>query len=122
MIRISRIVAKDRLTDLLSLKFVSKIELKQRKQTFDNPDICRVNIYLNTKPLHYFKNEMGKIIKWGKYNKCEIAESTAVTALIEGFIKESAFDDFNYQIPCKYKKMCNRYSDDFFKSFNKREI
>lgn len=32
MIRITRVVSKYRLTDLLNLKFVSRIELKQRKQ------------------------------------------------------------------------------------------
>lgn len=43
MIRISRIVAKDRIADLLDLNFVSKITLRQG---FKNPAICRVEIYL----------------------------------------------------------------------------
>lgn len=34
MIRISRIVAKDRIADLLDLSFVSKITLRQGKQGF----------------------------------------------------------------------------------------
>lgn len=42
MIRISRIVAKDRIADLLDLNFVSKITLRQGRQGFKNPAICRV--------------------------------------------------------------------------------
>lgn len=122
MIRITRVVSKDRLTDLLNLKFVSRIELKQRKQTLNNPDVCSVNIYLATKPAHYFKFQMEKIVKWGKENKSDIAENIAITALKDGFIKEGSFKRIDFPMPIKYKKMCNRYSDEFFKSFNKREI
>ena len=41
-----RIIAKERIADLLDLNFVSKIELRQGKQGFNNPAICRVEIYL----------------------------------------------------------------------------
>lgn len=59
MIRISRIIAKERIADLLDLNFVSKIELRQGKQGFNNPAICRVEIYLlleNDK--EYFNSKM----------------------------------------------------------------
>lgn len=46
MIRISRIIAKERIADLLDLKYVSKVELRQGRQGFKNPAICRVEIYL----------------------------------------------------------------------------
>lgn len=29
-------------------------------------------------------------------------------ALKDGFIKESAFDDFNYPVPKKYKALCDQ--------------
>lgn len=62
MIRISRIIAKERIADLLDLNFVSKIELRQGKQGFNNPAICRVEIYLlleNDK--EYFNSKMADI-------------------------------------------------------------
>ena len=102
MIRISRIVAKDRIADLLDLNFVSKIELRQGKQGFNNPAICRVEIYLlleNDK--EYFNSKMTD------GHKCNIAFTTASMALKDGFIKESAFDDFNYPVPKKYKALCD---------------
>lgn len=91
-----RIIAKERIADLLDLNFVSKIELRQGKQGFNNPAICRVEIYLlleNDK--EYFNSKMA--------DKCNIAFTTASMALKDGFIKESAFDDFNYPVPKKYK-------------------
>lgn len=67
MIRISRIVAKDRITDLLDLNFVSKITLRRRKQGFKNPAICKVEIYLQVdNDEKYFNSIMTTIIGWGK--------------------------------------------------------
>lgn len=63
MIRISRIIAKERIADLLDLNFVSKIELRQGKQGFNNPAICRVEIYLlleNDK--EYFNSKMTDVM------------------------------------------------------------
>lgn len=42
-------------------------------------------------------------MSWAQKNKCNIAFTTASMALKDGFIKESAFDDFNYPVPKKYK-------------------
>ena len=64
MIRISRIIAKERIADLLDLNFVSKIELRQG---FNNPAICRVEIYLlleNDK--EYFNSKMTDIMSWAQ--------------------------------------------------------
>ena len=33
-----------------------------------------------------------------------------------------AFDDFDYTIPRRYKKLCNVYSDEYFRLFNRRKI
>ena len=123
MIRISRIVAKDRITDLLDLNFVSKITLRRRKQGFKNPAICKVEIYLQVdNDEKYFNSIMTTIIGWGKKYNCNTAVTTASTALEDGFIKESAFNDFNYSMPKKYKNLCNMYSDEYFKLFNIRRI
>lgn len=37
-------------------------------------------------------------------------------------IKESAFDDFDYPMPKKYKDLCSVYSDEYFRLFNRRKI
>lgn len=64
MIRISRIVAKDRIADLLDLNFVSKITLRQG---FKNPAICRVEIYLQVdNDTEYFNSVMSNIVDWGR--------------------------------------------------------
>lgn len=60
-----RIVAKDRIADLLDLNFVSKITLRQGKQGFKNPAICRVEIYLQV-DTEYFNSVMNNIVDWGK--------------------------------------------------------
>ena len=114
MIRISRIVAKDRIADLLDLNFVSKVTLRQGKQGFKNPAICRVEIYLQV-DTEYFNSVMNNIVDWGK--KRNIAVTTANMALYDRFIKESAFD---YPMPKKYKDLCN--VDEYFRLFNRRKI
>jgi hypothetical protein len=46
---------------------VSKIELRQGKQGFNNPAICRVEIYLlleNDK--EYFNSKMADIMSWAQ--------------------------------------------------------
>lgn len=117
MIRISRIVAKDRIADLLDLNFVSKITLRQG---FKNPAICRVEIYLQVdNDTEYFNSVMSNIVDWGKERNCNIAVTTANMALHDGFIKESAFDD---PMPKKYKDLCSVYSDEYFRLFNRRKI
>lgn len=59
MIRISRIIAKERIADLLNLNYVSKVELRQG---FKNPAICRVNIYLLLeKDIDYFHSTMNRM-------------------------------------------------------------
>lgn len=67
MIRISRIIAKERIADLLDLKYVSKVELRQGRQGFKNPAICRVEIYLQVdNDTEYFNSVMSNIVDWGK--------------------------------------------------------
>lgn len=61
---------------------------------------------------------MSNIVDWGKERNCNIAVTTANMALHDGFIKESAFDD--YPMPKKYKDLCSVYSD--FRLFNRRKI
>lgn len=120
MIRISRIIAKDRVANLLDLDYVAGISIRHREQGFRNPAICRVDIYLQVPTDSiYFRGITHEIIKWGRDNKCNRAVSTCITAKREGFIKESAFDDFPYPMPREYKKLCKLYSQQYFDVFNK---
>ncbi len=108
---------------MLDLNFVSKVVLRQRKRGFKNPAICRVEIYLAVDNGEvYFNSIIGRIIKWGRGNNCNVAVTTASAALRDRFIKESAFDDFDYPMPKKYKDLCNVYSDEYFRLFNRRKI
>lgn len=124
MIRISRIVAKNRIFDLLKQKYVSKIEIRQGKQNFKNPAICKLDIYLrlDDDDNSYFKSIMSNIKEWGIEHKINIAVTTANMAIMDGFIKESAFDDFDYPIPKKYKELCEMYSQTWMNLFNCKKI
>lgn len=123
MIRISRIIAKERIADLLNLNYVSKVELRQGEQGFKNPAICRVNIYLLLEnDIDYFHSTMNNIIEWAQKRKCNTAYATVCMALKDGFIKESAFDDFDYPMPKRYKDLCDVYSNEYFNLFNRRKI
>lgn len=62
---------------------------------------------------------MNNIVEWGKKHNCNTAVATANMALYDRFIKESAFD---YPIPRRYKDLCNVYSSEYFKLFNRRKI
>lgn len=123
MIRISRIVAKDKIFNLLERKYISKIELKQHKQKFRNPVICRAYIYLNLdNDNEYFNSVMSNIKEWGINHNSNIAVTTANMAIMNGFIKESAFNDFNYPIPKRYKQLCEMYSQEWINLFNYGKI
>lgn len=123
MIRISRIIAKNRIADLLDLNYVSKVELKQGRQGLTNPAICRVNIYLQLKDdVSYFHSILSVIREWAMNNKCTVARTTVDCAFRDGFIKESAFNDFDYPMPKKYKDLCDIYSEEYFKLFNHGKI
>lgn len=45
-------------------------------------------------------------------------------ALKDGFIKESAFDDFNYPVPKKYKALCDQVTLIYLieESYNGRQV
>lgn len=116
MIRITRIIAKDRIADLLDLNFVSKVELKQGRQGFKNPAICKVNIYLTLPDdISYFHSIMYNIIDKEGSSAC-----VAQTAIKDGFIKESTFRDISSQK--RYTDLCNYYSQDFFDLFNRKKL
>ena len=118
MIRISRIINKNKVADLVQLPFISKVTLRKRDQGFRNTNLCKVQIYVQVpNDVEYFDLEMQKIIEWGKQNHCDKAVTTASRALHDKFIKESAFSDFDYPIPERYSFICRTYTDNYFNLF-----
>ena len=121
--RISRIVAKDSANDGELGRTVNPLPLGLVGSNPTYPAICRVEIYLQVdNDTEYFNSVMSNIVDWGKERNCNIAVTTANMALHDGFIKESAFDDFDYPMPKKYKDLCSVYSDEYFRLFNRRKI
>lgn len=118
MIRICRIVAKTKIFDILSLPEVSKIEIKQGKQNFDNPAICKVQIYL-LPDSNLFKACISLMQQIADKNNNNKIRTSANMALQNGFIKESTFDNCALKMPKYYKKICEKYSQDFFNVFNR---
>ena len=114
MLRITRIIKKDKLFYILSLPEITKLELKKSDQKLKNELVCKVNIYILESPrINLFKTLMSNLVQWGTEHNDNNAKVTALTALQVGFIKESAFNDFKCEIK-QYKKLYNKYSQEYF--------
>ena len=123
MYRITRVVPKNNIYDVLLLDCVSKVEIKQGKNNFRNPKICRVDIYL-TFPVNdscFFKNSITFLYTWGISNKNNYVATTSAMALKDRFIKESSINKMpeNLPIPKWYKEMSTKYSQEMFDSMFK---
>lgn len=116
MYRITRVVPKNNIYDVLSLDCVSKVEIKQGKNNFRNPRICRVDIYLTfpSNDSSFFKNSMTFLYTWGINNKNNYVATTSAMALKDRFIKESSINKMpeNLSIPKWYKEMSAKYSQE----------
>ena len=116
MYRITRVVPKNNIYDLLLLDCVSKVEIKQGKNNFRNPKICRVDIYL-TFPFNdscFFKNSITSLYTWGINNKNNYVATTSAMALKDRFIKESSITKMpeNISIHKWYKEVSEKYSQE----------
>ena len=126
MYRITRVVPKNNIYDLLSLDCVSKVEIKQGKNNFRNPKICRVDIYL-IYPVNdscFFKNSITFLYTWGINNKNNYVATTSAMALKDRFIKESSITKMpeNIPIPKWYKEVSEKYSQEMLDSMFKIKI
>ena len=122
MIRISRLVSSNRISDILNLEGVCKIELRQGKQKNLRKPISRVLIYLCMNTM-VFRGYMGNMRKFALKTDDNRLRTTVDTAVRDGFIKESAFHKLYYPMPKEYRKYCDLYSQEFFNSFgNERRI
>lgn len=116
MYRITRVVPKNNIYDLLSLDCVSKIEIKQGKNNFRNPKICRVDIYLTfpTNDSSFFNRSITSLYTWGISNKNNYVTTTSAMALKDRFIKESSITKMpeNILIHKWYKEVSEKYSQE----------
>lgn len=116
MYRITRVVPKNNIYDLLSLDCVSKVEIKQGKNNFRNPKICRVDIYLTfpTNDSCFFKNSITSLYTWGINNKNNYVTTTSAMALKDRFIKESSITKMpeNLSISKWHKEVSEKYSQE----------
>ena len=123
MYRITRVVPKNNIYDVLSLDCVSKVEIKQGKNNFRNPKICRVDIYLiyPANDSCFFKNSITFLYTWGINNKNNYVATTSAMALKDRFIKESSITKMpeNIPIPKWYKEVSEKYSQDMLDSIFK---
>ena len=126
MYRITRVVPKNNIYDVLLLDCVSKVEIKQGKNNFRNPKICRVDIYL-TFPSNdpcFFKNSITSLYTWGISNKNNYVATTSAMALKDRFIKESSITKMpeNIPIPKWYKEVSEKYSQEILDNMFKIKI
>lgn len=116
MYRITRVVPKNNIYDLLLLDCVSKIEIKQGKNNFRNPKICRVDIYLTfpTNDSSFFNRSITSLYTWGISNKNNYVTTTSAMALKDRFIKESSITKMpeNLSIHKWYKEVSEKYSQE----------
>ena len=123
MIRITKLVGKSEIFNILTNPDVSKIELlHSQNASLKNPDICRVNIYIrmkidslcsivgNCKELH--KKHKG----WKKGNSSYV--SGICTVLQSGFIKRSTIrkleeieisENIKFGIPKHYNELISKF-------------
>lgn len=80
MLRIRRIVKKDILYDILKLKHVSKIEIKQGENSnMRDPTVCKVLIYIR---ISGFGRMITNLLKWAKsYNDPSILGSVQIASV-----------------------------------------
>lgn len=119
MIRINRLVKRNKICDLLKLPHVAKVELKQGKSNQKDPSVIRVCIYLTCSHLcnesALFRNLLRTLV-----NKPDVSDevySTLKTAIRDNFIKESTCNKLNIPIPKIYLELCSAYNQEFFDKF-----
>ena len=117
MIRIRRLVKKSTVCDIVKLPYVAKIEIKAGKcKSVKNPELISLYIYLNRSlsghEMSEFKVIMNNLLQNPNIPKTYL--SIIHTAIIDGFIKESAFDKLKVPMDVTYHRLCRMYSQDYF--------
>lgn len=119
MIRINRLIRKSTIYEVLQLPNVAKIELIRRKANQKDSNRIRIRIYLtrshNGMEREEFNGVMGSIL-----NRAKISDntySTVKTAILDGFIKESTYNNLEVPMDKKYAELCQRYNQEFFDKF-----
>lgn len=113
MLRITRIIKREILFDILDLPNISKIEIKQGKNNLHDLTLCRVNVYI---VVPTFEVEINNILEDLNHNALK---STALTARRDEFVKESFLEKINFKSAEQCKYWSEKYSQEFFINFYK---
>lgn len=119
MIRINRLIRKSTIYEVLQLPNVAKVELVRRKANQKDSNRIRIRIYLTRSnsgmEREEFNGVMGSIL--GIATISDNTYSTVKTAILDGFIKESTYNNLGVPMDAKYAELCKRYNQEFFDKF-----
>lgn len=119
MIRINRLIRKSTIYEVLQLPNVAKVELVRRKANQKDSNRIRIRIYLTRSNSGMERDEfngvMGAIL--GIATISDNTYSTVKTAILDGFIKESTYNNLGVPMDAKYAELCKKYNQEFFDKF-----
>lgn len=116
MLRITRFIKKEKLFELINDQNVAKFELKTRyNRQLKDKTVVKINIYVKINKDAFYDFIDKNITKSIKENN-EIVLSTLDQTKRNGFLKESAFDDFgkNYPPCMPMIRILNKYTQQYF--------
>lgn len=119
MIRINRLIKRDSIYNILTLPNVAKIEIIRDKANQKDPNVIRVCIYLTSPEETKFSKFMLDIMH--KRQDPNVS-SVVITAMHNGFIKESTYVKYRFPENHYYMNLCRKYDQTFFNTFTKNTI
>jgi hypothetical protein len=119
MIRINRLIKRDSIYNILTLPHVAKVEIIRDKAKQKDLNVIRVCIYLT----HPIENQFSKfMLDTMRKKQNNDVMSVAITAIHNGFIKESTYIKYDFPKNHYYMKLCQKYSQEFFNNFTKDTV
>lgn len=119
MIRINRLIKKSSIFNILQLPHVAKVTIRRGKANQKDLSRVRVCIYLTVSHSDLegkvFKNIMNSLLQ--NKNLTDAGYTTVRTAIRDGFIKESTYNNMGIPMDSRYKELCDKYNQEFFESF-----
>lgn len=118
MIRINRLIKKDKLYKVLDCPHVAKIEIIRGKTNQKDPTVIRICVYLTDSHAPNESNKFNYFIghMLQKYADNNDIVATLLMARKTRFIKESTYNKFGFPSDGFYGIVCNKYNQAFFDS------
>lgn len=116
MLRITRFVKKDKLFNLFNDLNISSLKMyTSLNKALKDKTVVKVDIYLRI-PKDEYLEWLNKYFTIGKNKKHNVVITTLYSAKRDGFLKESAFDDFgtDYLPSETMLSYMNTYSQQYF--------